>query len=90
MLYFDLRLITRSSILIILSNIALVIYNIFYRGMNTPKELSSFTLQIICVVGYCANIYITAYLSNKFNASKLSSIKEEKETSKEIDKYAQA
>jgi methyl-accepting chemotaxis protein len=78
-LYFDLQLIRRSAILIILSNIILIIYNIFYLGMNTPKELSNFSMQIICVIGYGANLYMTTYLSNKFNNAKLSSIKEEKE-----------
>jgi len=78
-LYFNMRLIMRSSILIVLSNIILVIYNIFYLGMNTPKQLSNFSLQIICIIGYGANIFITTYLSNKFNYEKLNSIKEEKE-----------
>lgn len=78
-LYFDLRLIKRASVLIILSNIVLVIYNIFYLGMNTPKELSNFYLQIICILGYGANLFITTYLSNKFNSIKLGSIQDEKE-----------
>jgi methyl-accepting chemotaxis protein len=47
--------------------------------MNTPQQLSNFSLQILCVVGYGANLYITTYLSNKFNNAKLGSINEEKE-----------
>lgn len=78
-LYFDMQLIRRSSILIVLSNVVLVIYNIFYRGMDTPQQLSNFFLQIFCVVGYGANLFITTYLSNNFNDAKLGSIQEEKE-----------
>lgn len=78
-LYFEIRIITRSAILIILANIVLIIYNIFYLGMNTPKELSNFSLQVICIIGYGASLYMTTYLSNKFNYDKLSSIEEEKE-----------
>ena len=78
-LYFDMRLIRRSAILITLSNVVLIIYNIFYLGMNTPTQLSNFWLQIICVLGYATNLYMTTYLSNQFNTAKLSSIKEEKE-----------
>jgi len=78
-LYFEIRIISRSAMLIILANIVLIIYNVFYLGMNTPQQLSNFCLQIICVIGYGANLYITTYLSNKFNDEKLSSIEEEKE-----------
>jgi methyl-accepting chemotaxis protein len=78
-LYFDLQLIRRSSILIFLSNVVLVLYNIFYRGMNTPQQLSNFSLQIICVAGYAINLYITTYLSNRFSSIKQNNIREEKE-----------
>lgn len=78
-LYFDIRLIRRSSILIVISNLALIFYNVFYLGINTPRQVSDFILQAICVVGYSANLYITTYLSNKFNNTKLSSIQEERD-----------
>ena len=78
-LYFDIQLIRRASVLIVLSNVVLIITNIVNRGMNSPQQLSDFYLQIICVVGYSANLYITTRLSNKFNIAKLISIKEEKE-----------
>lgn len=78
-LYFDLQLVRRASILIILTNLVFIIYNIFYLQMSTPSKLSNFYLQIICVIGYSANLYITTYLSNKFNDTKLNSIQEEKD-----------
>ena len=78
-LYFDIQLIRRASILISLANIVLVIYNVFYLRMNTPEQLSSFCFQLICVIGYATNLFATTYLSNKFNAEKLNNIKEEKE-----------
>lgn len=78
-LYFDMRLIRRSSILIVLSNIVLVLYNILFKGMNSPEQLNEIYLQLVCVIGYGANIFITTYLSNKFNNEKLSSIQEERE-----------
>lgn len=83
-LYFDLQLIRRSAILIILSNIVLIVYNVFYLGMNSKAQLSNFVLQIICVVGYGANIYITTYLSNRFNNDKLSSIEDERQKQKTL------
>jgi len=83
-IYFDLQLIKRSAILIILSNIVLVIYNIVHNGMNAPLQLNDFYIQMICIIGYAANMYITTYLSNKFNNAKLSSIKEEKEKQEKL------
>lgn len=78
-LYFDMRLIRRSSVLIVLSNVVFVVYNIFYLGNNTPTQISNFVLQIICVLGYAINLYTTTKLSNRFSDSKLNSIKEEQE-----------
>lgn len=92
-LYFDMQLIRRASILIVLANVVLVIYKVFYTGADTVQQLSNFYLQIFCVVGYSANLVITTYLSNKFNTDKLSSIHEEKEKQqsllKDILKVAQ-
>lgn len=83
-LYFDMQLIRRSSILIVLSNLVLVIYKVFYLGMSAPQQISNFALQIFCVVGYGANLIITTYLSNKFNNAKLSSIHDEREKQKNL------
>lgn len=78
-LYFDIQLIRRSSILIVLANIAFISYSIFYLGMSSPNQISNFSIQLICVIGYAANLFVTTLLSNKFNREKLSSIDEEKE-----------
>lgn len=77
-LYFDMQLIRRSAILIALANVALILYNVFYLKMNTPKQINEFYLQLICIVGYSANLFITTLLSNKFNSEKLVKINEEK------------
>lgn len=77
-LYFDMQLIRRASILIVLANIVLIFYNIFYLGMNTPKQLNEFYLQFICILGYSANLFMTTLLSNKFNSEKILRINEEK------------
>jgi len=78
-LYFDLQLVRRSAILIVLSNVVLVTYNIVYKGMNSPQQINDIYLQMVCIIGYSANIFITTYLSNKFNNAKLISIQDEKD-----------
>lgn len=77
-LYFDMQLIRRATILITLANIVLIIYNIFYLKMNTPKQLNEFYLQLICIIGYSANLFLTTLLSNKFSNEKTLKINEEK------------
>ncbi len=83
-LYFDIRLIRRSSILIVLANVVLILYNIFHLDMNTPKQFNEFYLQLICVFGYSINLFFTTILSNRFNSEKLSRINEEKNTQQNL------
>jgi methyl-accepting chemotaxis protein len=85
-LYFDMQLIRRASILIVLANIVFVVYQVYYNGFNTYQQISNYTLQIFCVIGYAANLIITTYLSNKFNAAKMYSIHEEKEKQQNLIK----
>ena len=78
LLYFDLSLIMLSCSLLVLLNVAQILYLIFGVGMNSPDLTTDYTIQFSSIFLYSAALIITTRLSNQFNTEKQARIEEQK------------
>ncbi len=84
MLCFDLTLIVSACVIVLVLNIARILYSAMGLGMNSPEFITDYTIQFASVFLYGVSLIIATKLSNRFNQEKLTSIAEEQAKQKAI------
>lgn len=83
-LYFNLPLMISSCLITITLNIARILYQINYLGLNDSYALTNYTIQFASIFLFCLSLTISTWLSNEMNEEKLISIQEEKNKQENI------
>lgn len=84
LLYYDLKLITTSSIIVFIINVARIYYNIAYLKINSTSDITNYTIQFIAILLYGVSLYICTYCSNLFSKEKMQNIEAEKQKQNEL------
>lgn len=84
LLYYNLRLMATSSIIVFIINVARIYYNIAYLKINTPSDITNYTIQFIAILLYGVSLYICTYFSNTFSQEKMQNIEAEKQKQNEL------
>ncbi len=73
-----------ASAVVVVLNVARILYNIIHLGMNRPDLVTDFTIQFASVILYGAFLVMATKLSNRFSSEKMASIEEEQAKQKSI------
>lgn len=84
LLYFDLPLMVVTNSLILILNVARVIYLAYWMGFNDPTVTTDYTIQLSSVILFGFSLIVTTKLSNTFNSEKIDSIRAEKNKQESI------
>ena len=79
LLYFNLKLIITSCGIIFTINITRIIYQLAALKINSPDDITDFSIQFCAVVLFSTSLIICTYHSNRNNSEKMRGIEQERE-----------
>lgn len=79
LLYFDFTMILASCSIMVLINIARILWLVLAKGMNSPELTTDYTIQFAAVVVFGVGLVTTTRMSNRLNSQKLLAIKNEQQ-----------
>ena len=83
-LYFDLKLVTVSSIAFTAVNVARIIYLWFFVGQGSSFETTNYLIQFGCVMMFSLSLIFSTKISNTFSDEKIKDIMTEQENQENI------
>lgn len=84
LLYFNLKLMEISCVIMVLINLTRIIYLVKFRGFNDPSITTDYTIQMASIILFSVVYVVTTKISNDINSEKIQNIENEKEKQRDL------